>query len=81
MNSNTCCQIVSWLKFTVANPHTVIALTELNSASMYVTGYLPLLAYKIPENMRGVKVLNRDHNVIKFRDDRKRRPGAYKNMT
>lgn len=25
---------------------------------MYATGYLPLLAKKMPENIRGVKVLN-----------------------
>jgi len=31
---------------------------------MYATGYLPLLAKKMPENIRGVKVLNKNHNML-----------------
>lgn len=57
MNNRTCCQTVSWLKFTVPRPQTVTALTELYSASMYAIGYLPLEAYRMAEQTKGVNVL------------------------
>ena len=57
MNSRVCCQGVNWLKFTVPSPQTVIALTELYNASMYAMGYLPLDAYRMTEQIRGVNVL------------------------
>lgn len=57
MNNRTCCQTVNWLKFTVPRPQTVTALTELYSASMYAIGYLPLEAYRMTEQTKGVNVL------------------------
>jgi hypothetical protein len=57
MKRIVCCHPVNSLRLTVARPHTVIALTQLNKASMYETLYLPLLAKNIAEKMRGVNVL------------------------
>jgi hypothetical protein len=66
MKSNACWSPVIRDRSTVARPQTVIALTQLKRQSIYgiasAVGVGELAAKRMPENIRGVKVLDTRDN-------------------